>query len=192
MLIGFTGGANLFNKLSWRTSCVHSGHCISKKNCPEWCLIHWCVYLVEYESEYAILCLSQHLIPLCPQTALPLYTCLISVLKDPPLSGDLVAGRTYFPLWKLIGTYPPSLPPHHIPHQPASARRITSWDKQFHSWATNGPLWSLQPRRGDQALLAVLPTFPESPWHSSTSRPQSMLMGPCHPSPFRWKGTPLT
>lgn len=85
-----------------------------------------------------------------------------------------------------------SLPPHHIPHQPASARRITSWDNQFHPWAANGPLWSLQPRRGDQALLAVLPTFPESPRHSSTSWPQSVLMGPCHPSPFRWKGTPLT
>lgn len=95
---------------------VHSGHCTSKRNRPEQCLVDRRVYFVDNESEHVTLCLSQHPTVLSS----PLHKCPTSILKTPPLSVGLLGGRTHFPLWKLIGAYPVCLCTTSLPSQPVT------------------------------------------------------------------------
>lgn len=149
---------------------VHSGHCTSKRNCPEQCLVPRRVYFVENESEHVTLCLSQHPTVLSS----PLHNCPLSILKTRPLCR--LAGRQDSLPDMEVDWGLSCLSLHHMPPQPASNRHMTSWAN-----SPLGQLRSLYDCSGQSMQTRLFRQFCpllQFPWLSFTSEPQSVLRGP--------------
>ena len=123
MLIGFRQGANEFIQQAFLETWWHAFRTLHiKEKFPRTMSGTLIVHLVEYGSEYVILCHSTYPFTLHPQMA-NLH------LKETHTECTVMRGRTHFPLWKSVETDPLSLCTTTPFSPPASGR---CWANQSH------------------------------------------------------------